>query len=153
MLICSESEITSDNKAHLLQAVLRNASIQASAKAFLTRACADYEVKRKTICVQQGECARIQLEADPDVVLESDGATTCVIGVAICKETSQACIAHFDSSSNLRFTQWLEGMTRPEIYLAGDFILPEREVSTVKCEATGNVLIGICRSWIALVSV
>ena len=131
MLIIADSGVSlehSTDAASLLKEILSDASIQASAQSFLTRERVFKERQRKTVCVQQGECARVNLSNEPDVILESNAATTCIIAVAVCKVTGIACIAHLDGASEAAFGQWLRRMTHPSIYLVGDFVLSQGRV-------------------------
>lgn len=77
----------------------------------------------KSAFVMQGELARIDTRIDPDLLLSSGQATTCIIAAAICSESHTACICHMDQSTFGRshIQKWLQGMQSPCIYLVGGY--------------------------------
>ena len=128
MLVCAEQDPSFDaftNPEALLQAVLQNEWLRKATTSFLKRD-SDIECRRKAVGVVQEESARVALLDEPDIVLSSDSATTCVIAVAVCHHSGYASVAHFDEgvATKANFVQWLRDMTHPNVYLVGDFVLP-----------------------------
>ncbi|GMH34072.1 hypothetical protein BSKO_01906 [Bryopsis sp. KO-2023] len=111
-----------DEGRGLLNRILAFPGIATTASEFLSRRCtADQFADRKSLFILQKELARVDVSKDPDCVLSSAEATTCVIGVAICRETESAAVCHFDEGSKISVQQWLEGMSKPTIYLVGAY--------------------------------
>lgn len=86
---------------------------------------------RKSVFVLQGEFAEVDIARDPDIVISSGQATTCVVGVAVCKQSNIACICHMDgrSSTLAHLRRWLRGMIKPVVYLVGGYQVNGKSLS------------------------
>ena len=150
MLVCAEQDPSFDaftNPETLLQAVLSAAWLKAATTSFLKRE-SDIDRQRKVVGVVQKESARVALLDEPDIVLSSNSATTCVIAVAVCHHSGYASVAHFDEgvATRANFVQWLRDMTHPDVYLVGDFALPTESRVRIElhCHRIGrSVVLGI----------
>lgn len=120
VLIVDSTPIASVNLQNLLNAP----GILLAAADFRSKSSGAEDFSRtKSAYVLQGELARIDTRVDPDVLLSSSQATTCVIAVAICQESQTACICHMDQVTEgpQHLEQWLKGMRKPDIYLVGGY--------------------------------
>lgn len=112
-------------KEDLLRNIVDNANHQNRAIEFVNRKpSSELTENRKIVIVKQAELARVDTKEEKGVLLASDEATTCVIAVAHCQESSLASIAHFDDGTTTQSSidRWLSGMHRPSIFLLGDYV-------------------------------
>lgn len=94
---------------------------------------------RKFAFVLQAELAEVDIAHDPEIMLSSSQATTCVVGVAVCRESNTACICHMDggSSSEAHLQRWLRGMTKPTVYLVGGYKVSSKPPPGSLCRLCG----------------
>lgn len=110
----------------LLRNIVDDVNHQNRAIEFVNRKpLSEFTKNRKIVIVRQAELARVDTNQDKGVLLASDEATTCIIAVAHCHESSLASIAHFDdgTTNQSSIDRWLDGMHRPSVFLLGDYLL------------------------------
>ena len=112
-----------DNEKRLLclMQVLSHPDIQADAQAFLDSTRGWPVSQRRKICVLQREFAVLDLQREPDSILYSIEATTCLIVAAV--QGSQAVLTHIDDYRQL--PDLLQSMQQPSIWLLGAFCDPK----------------------------
>lgn len=101
--------------------VLSHPDIQAEAQAFLDSRRGWPASQRRKICVLQREFAVLDCQREPDSILYSIQATTCLIVAAI--QGSRAVLTHIDDYRQL--PDLLQSMQQPSIWLLGAFSDPK----------------------------
>ena len=97
--------------------VLSHPDIQAEAQAFLDSRRGWPVSQRRKICVLQREYAVLDLQREPDSLLYSIDATTCLIVAAV--QGSRAVLTHINDYRQI--PDLLQSMQQPSIWLLGAF--------------------------------
>ena len=104
-----------------LMQVLSHPDIQAEAQAFLDSRRGWPVSQRRKVCVLQREFAVLDFQREPDSILYSVEATTCLIVAAV--QGSRAVLTHIDDYRQL--PDLLQSMHQPSIWLLGAFCDPK----------------------------
>lgn len=104
--------------------ILQTPSVWLAVSDYLTKPPALAQAEARPVMVKQREEAGARYHEYDEVIIGSEGATTCLIVVAACPRTQVAWAAHYDSYETCASSMLLQAigsMLEPQLFLVGAY--------------------------------